>query len=172
MGLFKKLFIKKTAPTIDSVVIQSPKPVIPTKTENFKVAGITSYMDNLMELAYDNPDYSLTKREIIDDVMYDEKIYEYEFSVGKVSLIPEPDNEHDSNAVKVVIDNIQIGYIKKGSCSHVKNLLASGRVTDIDCSICGGKFKVVWEREDEYVLERGKYNYGATVEITYKLENK
>lgn len=104
--------------------------------------------------------------------MYDEKIFQYDFLVSKVELIPEPENEYDSNAVKVVVDDVHIGYIKKGSCSRVKNLLSSGRVTDIDCSIFGGKYKVVWDRDEGYVLEEDEYRFGATVEITYKSETE
>ena len=54
----------------------------------------------------------------------------------------------------------------------MKNLLSSGRVTDIDCSIFGGKYKVVWDRDEGYVLEKDEYRFGATVEITYKLETE
>ncbi|MCZ0667474.1 HIRAN domain-containing protein [[Ruminococcus] gnavus] len=173
IGLFGKLFTKKDNPVSPDPVVSAPsKPVIPTKTDNFKVAGISSYMDNLMELAYENDDYEKTKKQIVDDFMYDEKIFQYDFLVSKVELIPEPENEYDSNAVKVVVDGVHIGYIKKGSCSRVKNLLSSGRVTDIDCSIFGGKYKVVWDRDEGYVLEEDEYHFGATVEITYKLETE
>ena len=55
IGLFGKLFKKKDNPVPpDPIATVPPKPVIPTKTDNFKVAGISSYMDNLMELASEN----------------------------------------------------------------------------------------------------------------------
>lgn len=173
IGLFGKLFKKKGDPISSDPVVAVPlKSVALTRTDNFKVAGISSYMNNLMELAYENDDYKKTKKQIVDDFMYDEKIFQYDFLVSKVELIPEPENEYDPNAVKVVVDDIHIGYIKKGSCSRVKNLLFSGRIACIDCSISGGKYKVVWDRDEGYVLEEDEYRFGATVEITYKLETE
>lgn len=60
IGLFGKLFKKKDNPVSPDPVVSAPsKPVISTKTDNFKVAGISSYMDNLMELAYE---MMITKR--------------------------------------------------------------------------------------------------------------
>lgn len=171
MGLFDILFKKKSVPVVPEPVKPS-KPAISTKTENFKVAGISFHMDDIMEkLAYENENYNLAKKQIIDDYMYDEKIFRYDFPVGKVELIPEPDNEHDKNAIKVVVDGVHIGYIKNGNCSHVKNLLSSGRVTSIDCSIYGGDFKMVYENsDDEYELECDNRPIGATVEIIYKAD--
>ena len=72
IGLFGKLFKKKDNPVSpDPIATVLPKPVTPTKTDNFKVAGISSYMDNLMELAYENDDYEKSKKQIVDDFMYD-----------------------------------------------------------------------------------------------------
>ena len=108
IGLFGKLFKKKDNPVSPDPVVSAPsKPVIPTKTDNFKVAGISSYMDNLMELAYENDDYEKTKKQIIDDFMYDEKIFQYDFLVSKVELIPEPENEYDSNAAGLPYNFLQ-----------------------------------------------------------------
>ncbi len=121
IGLFGKLFKKKDNPVSPDPVVSAPsKPVISTKTDNFKVAGISSYMDNLMELAYENDDYEKTKKQIVDDFMYDEKIFQYDFLVSKVELIPEPENEYDSNAVKVLLMMFILVISRKGVAPALK----------------------------------------------------
>lgn len=132
-----------------------------TKTFTTKVTGMQYHMDALLELASENPDYHMSKKEIIDNFMTDEKIYEYEFFAGKTKLIPEPDNPYDSNAVKVVIDGNHVGYIKAGSCARILKLLREDRIQRIEAEVGGGKYKLVYEEDDEetYTLERGQTHY-------------
>ena len=44
---------------------------------------------------------------------------------------------------------MHVGYIKKGSCTHVKNLLKSGKIAKIDAEIHGGKYKLLYSEYDE-----------------------
>lgn len=109
----------------------------------------------------------MSKRDIIDAGMENERIYKYEFFPVRVELIPEPDNPYDPNAIKVVIDNVQVGYIKKGSTARVKNLLkAGGKVT---AEIKGGPYKVLLYRyedgEDMYDMELGEDLFSVSVQI-------
>lgn len=147
----------------------TPKPK--TKSFTARVAGVQYYIDALMELATKNPDYDMSKREIIDNFMVDERIYEYEFCGFMTELVPEPDNPYDKNAVKVVIDGNHIGYIKAGSCARIHKLLREDRIHRINAEIGGGKYKIVYEDEyeDEYALERGKTNYFVHLTIHEKL---
>lgn len=94
------------------------------KNERFKLAGCSHYEDNIMSLATPNPDYDLSSREIKESYNERDKIPEYQFFHAKCELIPEPTNKYDPNAIKVLIDNILVGYIKAGSCSHVKKIMA------------------------------------------------
>lgn len=76
-----------------------------------------------------------------------------------MELIPEPDNPYDKNAVRVDMDGLTVGYIKKGSCSHAKNLLNSPDFVSVDLDYMHyGKYKIVYESEDgRYELEDGEY---------------
>lgn len=149
-----------------------PKPVY--NSERHHVAGVSYRQSEIESLIYgDNPLYSFSKQELIDDFHENEYIYQDDFRPSKVELLEEPDNPHDPNAIKVVVDGVHIGYIKKGSCSHVKKLLHSGKIVDIDIEIQGGKYKRVcseydYEKgEDVYEIECGTSDYYATVEIRY-----
>ena len=145
------------------------------KTENHHVTGTSYRQTEIESLGEDNPIYEYSKRELIDEGYEDEKVYYYDFNPYTVELIEEPDNKFDPNAVKVVIDSVHVGYIKKGSCTHVKNLLKSGRIAKIDAEIHGGKYKILYSEYDEdkdkevYEVETGESNYYVTVEIKYLL---
>lgn len=125
-------------------------------TENHRVAGVTYYQQAILSLAVETDEYTYTKKELEENSLEDEKIWKYEFYPSKVELIEEPDNPHDPKAIKVVIDGEHVGYIKSGSCSHVKNLLKSGRIHDVTADIMGGPYKLLYydDYEDKYELEK------------------
>ena len=122
MGLFN-LFKKKEEESVVPTMSKSKN-----KFEKHHVAGTYYKKEEILELAEENPDYFCTKKELEEMVDSYEKIYEYSFFPGKVELIEEPDNEHDPNAIKVMIDNVHVGYIKKSSCSHVKKLIHEDKI--------------------------------------------
>ena len=147
------------------------------KFERHKVAGTSYHLDAIMALAQENPDYDLTKREIIDDELTDERIYQYTFTDGPVELVDDPDNEHDPNAIKVLVAGQHIGYIKRGSTGRVHNLQRAGRVLGVTAEIYGGKYKVVICDDDDdgaerYDLIKDETGYGAAIEILVRPEQE
>lgn len=141
----------------------------------YHVAGTTFHEFEILSLSTENPNYEMSKRDLIDAGMTDEKIWEYEFAPSDVKLVPEPENPHDPNAVKVVVDGEHIGYIKKGSCKHILKLIAEDRILKIDCEMGGGNYKIVSEDYDDekdkevYTLERDKTNYFVVLTIREKI---
>jgi hypothetical protein len=57
----------------------------------------------------------------------------------RARLVLEPDNEHDANAVKVMVGNQKIGYVKAGSAKRMQKRLRAiaeaGTVEDYTCLI-------------------------------------
>lgn len=149
-----------------------------TKSEKHKIAGTSYRINDILTLAVENDDYLLSKKDMINDFLYDKKIYQYEFFIHKTELIPEPDNPYDPNAIKVIMDGVHVGYIKKGSCAHVKNLMNSGTILSIKGSIYGGKYKYLAktvelygdEKPSDFELEKDETEYGALIEIITKQE--
>lgn len=138
--------------------------------KTYRVTGLEHYRDNILSLALENDDYTKTKRELIDELLTEERIWKYNFYPLKVNLIPEPDNPYDPNAIKVVVDNEHVGYIKKGSCKHLLKVIAEGRVGDIDCTIGGGPYKYIYEDYDDngnekYEMERDEVNFSVVLHI-------
>lgn len=184
----KALSFPSAAPTSDSVVLKpsSPAPITPAsakasslssgetkqKSESHKVAGTSYHINEIMSLAFENSDYNLSKKEMIEQSLIDEKVFQYTFSPIKTELIPEPTNAHDPNAVKVIVDGSHVGYIKSGSCSHIKKLLQSGIDLKITSDFFGGNYKLVTEDYDDdgnerYSLEKDSYDFSIKVTISY-----
>lgn len=142
------------------------------KTEKFHVTGTSHYQNNIESLGTENYAFELSKKELIEEGYEDDKIYSYNFYPSNVELIEEPDNPYDPNAIKVVIDDVLVGYIKKGSCSHIKKLLHSGKIKKIDADIYGGKYKMLYSEFDDekdkevYYIEKDKSDYYVTIEIS------
>jgi len=147
----------------------TPAPAAPknaTTSERVHVRGLDHYTDNIIAVAIENPDYDLTKSELIEECP-DEKVWQYYFNV-KGDLVPEPDNPHDPNAIMVQADGRCIGYVPKGSTSHIRKLMESGRIQSMSLDIGGGKYKEIYEdeeEEDKYEMDRGSRPFSAVLEL-------
>ena len=139
--------------------------------ENHRVAGTSFRQKEIESLGVKNDQYEYTKTELIDSLCEDEKIYEYEFYPSDTVLVEEPDNQHDPNAIKVVIDGVHVGYIKKGSCSHIKKLINDNKIEYIDAEISGGKYKCLYsefdyeKNKDVYRVEKDTRDYYITIHL-------
>lgn len=125
------------------------------KSESFKVAGVTRYEENIRTVLRYNRTYDLSSKEIKELYSNGSRVKEYIPDKMNVVLEPEPDNRFDSNAVKVLINGTKVGYIKEGSCTHVKNLLKKEGVKVVVTDIGIGKYKDI----DDGRVEKGAYNY-------------
>lgn len=88
----------------------------------------------------------------------DRRYYKYDLFEGACTLEPEPDNEVDPNAVKVVVNKIwHVGYIPKENTDEAKQLAAAGRKFFV--KISGGPYKVFDNATGKWRKEDGKF-YG------------
>ena len=150
-----------------------PSQTTQQKVEHHKVAGTSFRMDAIQSLGIENDDYELSKRAMIDEGLICERVYKTDYYANKTDLIPEPENPHDPNAIKVVVDGVHIGYIKSGSCAHVHNLLREEKIESVKCEIKGGPYKILLEDCDEdgnetYELEKDETPVYAEVTIKIK----
>lgn len=175
MAASPKRLSQNLEPVFDNTPPVSSSPVQTSRVgKTHKVAGVSYYTENIMKLASENEDYNLTKRELVDEGLTDEKIWKYQFFPGETELIPEPDNPEDPNAIKVVVDGLKIGYIKAGSCSHVLKVLRENRCLGVDCEIYGGPYKIVYEDYDDekdkdvYTMEKDEHSFAVTLTMYEK----
>lgn len=140
----------------------------------YRVAGVTHYEENILSLGEENPDYDSSKSELVNCGLIGERVYKYIFNPANVELQPEPDNPHDPNAVKVIVDGEHVGYIKSGSCAHIKKVLARDGIARIKCEIGGGPYKRVDEDYDDeadkevYTMEKDSSPLFVHLKITEK----
>ena len=124
-----------------------------------KVAGITNYVDNLMGIAFENSDYTLSNSEIKESYSVGDKIDKYDFDFRVARLVEEPDNPVDPNAIRVELDGVLIGYVKSGSCSEIRNKMHSDNYKGIIITeLHYGDYKEVYE-DDEGNLSISKNKY-------------
>ena len=128
--------------------LQKPTNNVNFTTEHHNIAGTSFRQNEIRSLGLKNDDYFLRKSELEGYYSEYEKIYQIDFSPDSVELIEEPDNPKDPNAIKVVIDDVHVGYIKKGSCAHIKKLMKSNTILKIIPDIHGGKYKYLVEEDD------------------------
>lgn len=138
------------------------------------VAGISFRKADVLSLGEKNDDYSMTKKDLFDCDMTDEKIYEYKFPEYTANLIADPENKYDKNAIKVIVDGVQIGFIPAALCSEVMELINKGKNT-CRLTIGGGAWKelvlkndIDWSRDlrsSDYEVEKDRKEFFAIVEI-------
>lgn len=112
-----------------------------TVMREFSVAGVSMRQDIFKKAGYRNEEYSLSKTRIIDEGLEDENIPQYLFDTVYVSLELDPENEHDPNAVKVLLNDEHIGYIPADDSEYVHDMMEDDRIADIDAKIVGGPYK-------------------------------
>lgn len=144
-----------------------------TKVEHHRIAGTSFRLDAIKELLDENPDYPLSKRELIDQGLINERIYKLEVYNNSAVLEPEPENPTDPKAIKVLTEGVHIGYIKAGSCAHIHKALREGRIESVEVEIKGGEYKILLEDFDEdgesvYSLERATVPFSAVLSLTLK----
>lgn len=134
---------------------------------SFDVAGVSKYQKAIREHCLENDDYSMPKKEAIDFGMIDEPIYKYETSFGKVSLIPEPENKYDKNAIKVMRRDDLLGYVPADETEAVHRIISGEYETD--ARVYAGPYKIIREDDEEnYTVEKENQNVGLRVTITYE----
>lgn len=143
------------------------------KSYRFRVAGTTFHESEISSIGLDNPDYSRSKKSLANDFMIDERIFQYEFYPRKCELVPEPENQHDSNAIRVDIDGVSVGYIGKQETDKVREILNTKEPVSFSAKITGGKYKIVEEADEiddkgnsVYSISRDKAPYSVLLTIT------
>lgn len=167
MEIFKNLF--KSAPAKTCTKNEQIAAIPEGKKHSHKIAGAKHYEANIAKLARKNPAYNFTQKEIIAKKMFCKNIYEYTFAPKITKLIPDPTNPHDPNAIKVIIDEQHVGYIKAGSCARILKMMQENRIAKIESNICGGRFQNLWTDGKEIQQhEKGKTEYKIEITIFEK----
>lgn len=127
---------------------------------DFAVAGVTYRIDNLESIGREDKAYYKDDDELIKTRK--KPVYKYHFP-NTFTVEFEPDNPNDRNAIKILVDNVHIGYVPKELCTTVKKYITNDAVESYQIRIGGGDFK---EIENGYVIKRrSQYKVNATIHI-------
>ncbi len=64
----------------------------------------------------------------------------------KVELVKEPDNKHDKEAIKVMLDGFHVGYVANSTYTVLGECMSAGRIYDKIGDTAYGKVKLVTDR--------------------------
>lgn len=125
-GLFKRRRDKpkSQSPSINSPSIH-PLSIQPNKSFGIKVAGTSHRQDELHAIiAASKEARGLSEgQDYYDEDEYYDEANDYRVVIA--DLIPEEDNPHDDNAVRVEIGNLHVGYINRSYAKRYRNALGT-----------------------------------------------
>lgn len=125
-----------------------------------RVAGFDFYQDELKELLYDeNYEYTLSPKDFKEEVF--QRTYQYLTEYYPAKIVPEPENEHDPNALAVFVEGVRIGYIPRKD----QNKVNAFDTDTIEAEIYGGKYK---ELDEDDKIITGETPYKALLHFKSK----
>lgn len=116
------------------------------RCERIEVVGESYYKTGIASLGHLDPDYHRPASRLYPDYDEGDTIDKYSFSNAPAELVPEPDNPHDPNAIRVDVRGVTVGYIARTETSHVRELMEEA--DEVIASIGAGPYKRVIEDDD------------------------
>ncbi|WP_342046006.1 hypothetical protein [Bacillus sp. OTU530] len=112
-------------------------------------------------ISFDEQYQGMTNKEILEET-FDQRIFQYDNTdtFSECSLQPEPENEHDPQAIAVYIYGLHVGYVpqqnfKRGK-AYILNKISNEENLYLDVSLKGGKYKInVYDEK----IETGETDY-------------
>lgn len=125
------------------------------QTHIVDVSGAYYRKSDIASIMLKNPLYSLSDVAFIDKIPCNKNIYKFKIKRANACLVQEPTNPNDSNAIKVLVDNIHVGYIPSERCSEIKSIL--NNIKSISSEIYRGDYKYhsngeVFKIESSFVI--------------------
>lgn len=165
---------QKTPASVEPSQCGTDQAYLPKVGKTHRVVGLNYRQENVMKLASENPNYKLTKDQIIKRRLTDTHIHRYLFTNSPVTLEQEPSSPHDPNAIKVIVAGQHIGYIKAGSCAHLNKVINEGRIEQVLCRIYGGPSVCVYTTADadnekpRLQMEKNNTDFHAEIRVVEK----
>lgn len=110
------------------------------KCMTFYVAGMNYYQENIMSVAKEKRNYKKTDAELV--AAGKPREYRHSFPTT-ATLLEEPTNPYDKNAIMVLTNGVQIGHVPADLCLQVKDIMRKRTITEIGLFISGGEYKSV-----------------------------
>lgn len=129
-------------------------------TISFNAVGLNYRLENLLSVAEQTRAFNFSDEKFLEKYPDGSKVYKYYFNGLSGSLVPEPTNPHDPNAIKVMFGGAHIAYVPADLCLDVLDYLKQGYTPEV--IVKGGAYKYV---EDGVVYE-DEYPFRVHVELS------
>jgi len=131
------------------------------KTE--KTAEVKSYCFlhndiDQMNVLKCNPLFELSTADLIKKGYAGRRVYKYysDYS-AETTLVPEPTNKNDKNAVMILVDGKLFGYVAREEAPAIKKLLKKNAITSLSLTISCGCARKIYDNgqstADRYDIE-------------------
>lgn len=126
---------------------------------SFRISNVKKAVRYIVEDCGLDAYEGLSNKEIAED--YYDKVYKYDgFFTRNCNLVREPNNEYDKNAIKVMVADYHIGYLKKELSSKLACILDNTEYKiDAMLSIEGGSYKSYDYSDEKVSVTDAKYGF-------------
>jgi len=133
----------------------------------FEIKDMENYTGNIELMLDDNPKYDMSKKEIINAHMYDEKIFKNIVKVNETLL------DNDGDRIKVIMNGVKVGYVPEDYLDETRDILENKEVVSIKGKIRGGEYKNIVSylndsSKQKYYEEDDEIGFYGKVIIAYK----
>lgn len=163
--IFKRIRSKKATNSNESIQESTQPAKQPYTTERFKIAGVSYRQKEIESIGEPNPDYDLSKSELLEQYSDGDKIYRLDF-FPKIELVKEPTNKYDNNAIRIMANGVHIGYVPRDKTKRINELIDANKIIFIGADIEGGKYKMI----DGNSIEKDEFIYYGQLEVRIKAD--
>lgn len=146
------------------VMKQKKEKARPRVRKSYDIAGLAYHEEVLDEIRTESDDYAMSAKKVKEADREDERIYKYDFPTF-AKLEKDPTNEHDKNAIKVLVGGHVIGFIPAKDAVEVGGILDQKKIESISALIEGGPYKQYDSDSEEF--ETGEEHYSGIVTVVY-----
>lgn len=149
---------KIPAAKADVSSVDTPKRVAVAR---FDVVGESFRKAAIAGLCTEDDDYTLSNARLLDEYDEGDTIYQYYDETLPAVLVAEPDNPYDANAIAVMVEGEQVGYIARKDQAAIASYRDREDLS-WEAEITGGPHKEIVENDDgELAVEKRNYDFSV-----------
>lgn len=129
-----------------------------------EIVGESYYKAEIAELGTIAQNYYWPQERLYEKFVEGDRVYKYSFAELDAQLVPEPENPHDPNAIRVAVNGKTVGYIARDNTIRISDI--KNRGLTVKANITGGPYKEITETEDGMLLSE-KEDYDFRVRLSF-----
>lgn len=115
-----------------------------------EVVGESYYKAQIAEFGTISQNYYWPQERLYEKFVEGDRVYKYNFPELDAQLVPEPQNPHDPNAIRVAVDGKTVGYVARDNTARISDIVRRGLT--VKANITGGPHKEILETESGMLM--------------------